>query len=67
MNYLFTVDEIEYRVHLNVMLDLPDDVEDRKGRKVAPGDYVAIVTAVAETDRIMKEDCDPVFKRMIGV
>lgn len=37
---------------------------DRKGRKVAPSDYVPIVIALAETDRIMKEECDPAFKEM---
>jgi predicted helicase len=40
---------------------------DRKGRKVAPGDYVAIIIALAETDRIMREECDPAFKEMLGL
>ncbi|UCE28445.1 MAG: hypothetical protein JSW52_10170 [Candidatus Coatesbacteria bacterium] len=42
-------------------------LKDRKGRKVAPGDYVAIIIALTETDRIMKEDCDPAFREMLGL
>jgi hypothetical protein len=34
---------------------------------VAPGDYVAIIIALAETDRIMREECDPAFKEMLGL
>jgi len=42
-------------------------LKDRKDRKVAPGDYVAIIIALAETDRIMKEECDPAFREMMGL
>jgi predicted helicase len=42
-------------------------LKDRKGRKVAPGDYVAIIIALTETDRIMKEECDPAFREMLGI
>lgn len=42
-------------------------LKDRKGRKVDLGDYVPIIIALAETDRIMKEEIDPVFKDMLGI
>ena len=42
-------------------------LKDRKGRKVDLGDYVPIIVALMETDRIMKEECDPAFKAMLGL
>ena len=34
---------------------------------MAPGDYVAIIIALVDTDGIMKEECDPAFKEMMGL
>jgi predicted helicase len=42
-------------------------LKDRKGRPVELGDYVPIIVALSETDRIMKEEIDPVFKEMLGI
>ena len=42
-------------------------LKDRKGRPVDLGDYVPIIVALAETERIMKEEIDPVFRVMLGI
>jgi hypothetical protein len=42
-------------------------LKDRKGREVSLGDYVPIIVALKETDRIMKEEIDRVFKEMLGI
>jgi predicted helicase len=42
-------------------------LKDRKGRKVELGEYVPIILALMETDRIMKEECDPAFKGLLGL
>lgn len=39
-------------------------LKDRKGRKIDMGDYIPIINAIIETDRIM-EKIDPIFREMI--
>jgi hypothetical protein len=56
-----------WELHIGGYQVLRKWLKDRKGRKVAPGDYVAIIIALAETDRIMREECDPAFKEMMGL
>lgn len=40
-------------------------LKDRKGRKVSLEEYVPIIIALTETNRIMREEIDPVFREML--
>lgn len=42
-------------------------LKDRKGRKVSLNEYVPIIIALRVTDRIMREEIDPVFKEMLVI
>jgi predicted helicase len=42
-------------------------LNDRKGRPVDLGEYVPIIVALTETDRIMRVEIDPVFCEMMGI
>jgi len=60
------VPENIWEFHIGGYQVLQKWLKDRKGRKVDLGDYIPIIVALIETDRVMKEECDPAFKEMMG-